>query len=120
MLGWFKYFRFQKLGRSLRHPVSAYKVRKAKKKYRKEHPCCAVCGLKRNIINGWGNDVHHKTPVHVLPDEACNPENLITLCRTHHFVIGHLGNWKAWNSKIAIEASFLKIHIEGLKKWRCP
>jgi hypothetical protein len=38
--------------------------------------------------------VHHIIPVHVRPDLAADPDNLITLGASRcHLVIGHAGNW---------------------------
>jgi hypothetical protein len=54
------------------------------------HPTCAACG-------SWSAlNVHHVLPFHQRPDLELDPSNLITLCREHHFRIGHDpdGPWK--------------------------
>jgi hypothetical protein len=87
--------RIDRLGRALAHPWTEYQVTKAKSKHRKLHPNCIMCGRAGKFF-GRGNDVHHEVPVHIRPDLACDPRNLLTLCRVHHFTIGHLEDWKDW------------------------
>jgi len=82
----------------LRHPYTEYQVTKAKNLHRREHPACAACECERDPVTGKKNDVHHKVPVHVAPDQATTPANFITLCRHCHFVWGHAKNWKHWNT----------------------
>ena len=47
------------------------------------HPRCEACG------SGYNLNVHHVEPFHLRPDLELEPSNLITLCREHHFRIGH-------------------------------
>lgn len=47
------------------------------------HPRCEACGSAYNL------NVHHVEPFHLRPDLELEPSNLITLCREHHFRIGH-------------------------------
>jgi hypothetical protein len=73
---------------------------------RKEHvlqfPRCAACGTVENL------NVHHILPFHEHPELELDQNNLITLCREHHFRIGHdpdgpgpkKPNWKASNPKV--------------------
>lgn len=61
--------------------------------YAKAHPRCAVCG--RPVEN-----VHHGVPVHVDPTRELDPKNCYPFCRTHHFIFGHLGDWRSWNPDI--------------------
>lgn len=88
--------RIDRLLNALRHPYTEYQVTKAKRKYRKAHPCSELSGLKSTFF-GRNLDVHHVIPVHVNPALACDQSNLITLTRKEHFVVGHLGNWKDYN-----------------------
>jgi len=81
-----------------------YQVRKAKQTHRRANPRCVVCGAKSNITNGNRNDVHHIIPVHVAPVRAADPDILITLCRRHHFWIGHGGNWRTYNVRVRATA----------------
>jgi hypothetical protein len=92
--------RLDQLGNAIAHPFSSYQISKAKRKHRKANPLCAVTGIKASF---WGrnHDVHHRLPVHVRPDLACDPDNLITLCRDMHWMVGHCGtSWKDYNSNI--------------------
>jgi len=76
-----------------------------------EHPDCAACGT-RECLN-----VHHVVPFHDEPKLELDPNNLITLCREHHFRIGHdpdgmagpeKPNWKLSNPNVREEAAELR------------
>lgn len=47
------------------------------------HPYCEVCGTLEN------REVHHILPFHLYPQYELVPSNLFTLCRIHHFGVGH-------------------------------
>jgi ribosomal protein L37AE/L43A len=67
---------------------SSKQVKAAMEEYRRKHPRCEW--------DGCSNDchVHHIIPVHVRPDLAANPDNLITLGAARcHLVVGHAGSW---------------------------
>lgn len=49
----------------------------------RRHPRCEACG------SGYNLNVHHIVPFHERPDLELVEDNLITLCREHHFRIGH-------------------------------
>lgn len=49
----------------------------------RKHPRCEACGSTANL------NVHHVVPFHQRPDLELVEDNLITLCREHHFRIGH-------------------------------
>lgn len=49
----------------------------------RRHPRCEACGSTANL------NVHHIVPFHERPDLELVEDNLITLCREHHFRIGH-------------------------------
>jgi hypothetical protein len=67
---------------------SARPVKDAMEAYRRQHPRCEWDGCSEDC------HVHHIVPVHVRPDLAANPDNLITLGASRcHLVIGHAGNW---------------------------
>lgn len=51
--------------------------------YVRKHPRCEACGTMANL------NVHHVIPFHQRPDLELVEDNLITLCRDHHFRIGH-------------------------------
>ena len=54
------------------------------------NPFCAACGSRKDL------NVHHVKPFHSNPELELDMKNLITLCREHHFRIGHDpdGPWK--------------------------
>lgn len=91
----------------------SYQVTKAKKTYLKGHNECAICGSLRGL------EVHHRLPVHLHPDLACNPDNFITLCDGNiassnsgcHYRIGHLFDFKtrynAYIFEYAIASRFI-------------
>ena len=82
------------------HPITEYQIAKAKNRYRKTHPNCALCSAKGALLMKRKNDVHHLRPVHVSPERSCDQDNLITLCRRHHFWVGHMGNWSDYNCEV--------------------
>jgi len=84
---------------ALLHPFKEREVSAAKTKHRKANPCCAMCGMRSRFF-GSTVQVHHLIPVHVDPSQACAQSNLLTLCRAHHFRIGHLGNYKDYNTNV--------------------
>lgn len=68
-----------------------------------KHPACAACG-KRIELN-----VHHIIPFYLRPDLELVESNLITLCREHHFRVGHdpdgpwapeRPSWRAYNPRV--------------------
>ena len=70
-----------------------------------DNPECVVCGA-RHFLN-----VHHVKPFHLFPELELVPANLITLCRGHHFIFGHLMNWKSWNASVAEDSRLWKNKI---------
>ena len=72
--------------------------RKVRKAFIKENPYCAVCGKKGKILKS--NEIHHCVPFHKDQSLELNPENLITLCRKHHFFVGHLNSFYSFNSEV--------------------
>lgn len=72
------------------------------KAFLKQNPTCAVCNKKGSVLNPL--NVHHQNPFHAKPELELDPNNLITLCRIHHFWWGHLGNWASWNVDVEVDA----------------
>lgn len=70
--------------------------------YLKQNPACEVCGKKRVLLAPI--EVHHIVPFHIRPDLELEPSNLISLCRDHHILFGHLMNWKSWNIDVRSDA----------------
>jgi phage terminase large subunit GpA-like protein len=83
------------------------------------HPTCEACGTIEQL------HVHHVTPVHVDPARELDLENLITLCRQCHFVIGHHRNWRGYNPNVREDAarqleSGQRVEPRKRLKWRLP
>ena len=85
------------------------------------HDVCAVC-LTRDDLN-----VHHIVPFAEglrtgRPELECDPANFITLCREHHFRVGHdpdldgpiPANWKTSNPNVRRDAA--RIRKNSLKR----
>ncbi len=67
---------------------STKQVKDAMQEYQQQHPKCEWDGCSGSV------HVHHIIPVHIRPDLAANPDNMITLGASRcHLVIGHAGNW---------------------------
>ena len=107
--------RVQRLLNIAKHPVTHYQVTKAKKLYRSTHPVCELCGLKKSFF-GRALDVHHRRPVHIDLSKACDQKNFVTLCRPHHFTVGHLGNFKDWNTAVMTTIKALKKIFRNVAK----
>ena len=62
---------------------------------------CRGCGCTNKL------QIHHKLPFHIDATHELDDANLITLCMWSnrcHFVKGHLGNWKDYNTNIVHDA----------------
>lgn len=78
------------------------------------NPVCVACGSKEGL------HVHHIKPFHSHPELELVPTNLITLCREHHFSIGHdpdgpgprKPDWKESNPNVIRDA---QLHRHKLK-----
>ena len=71
--------------------------RKVRKQYLKANPTCAVCGRKKRFRS---NEIHHVVPFHIDQSLELSHNNLITLCREHHFFVGHLNSYHSFNSEV--------------------
>ncbi len=80
---------------------------KLRKAHIKLFPKCAVCGKKKKL------EVHHNMSFYLFPHLELNPNNLTTLCRRHHFHIGHLEYWKSYNPQIENTVLYFRILLEG-------
>ena len=72
-----------------------------RKHFIESHPACEACGTKDDL------NVHHVKPFHEFPELELDPSNLITLCREHHFAVGHLGNWNKANQLVREDSAIL-------------
>lgn len=66
---------------------------RVRRKYAKKNPRCAITGSKKIQI-------HHRQPVHLFPEKELDPNNLISLRRDVHLIIGHLGSFYSYNKSI--------------------
>lgn len=80
------------------------KWEEVRKSFLKENPRCATCGAKNSILKPL--NVHHEIPFHKDHSLELKPSNLITLCRPHHLLIGHLMNWKSFNSIVRKDSAY--------------
>lgn len=78
-----------------------------RKEHLKSHPRCAVCGKRKGV------EVHHIKPFHLFRCLELDPLNLKTLCRRHHFVVGHLEYWKSYNPRLDETISYFKNLLES-------
>jgi len=63
---------------------------------------CVCCDTKKKI------EVHHILPRHIRPDLAVNMTNLIALCKSCHFHIGHLCSYFNYNETIDLVAWYVR------------
>jgi hypothetical protein len=75
---------------------------KVRAEHLKREPACAACGTTSEL------NVHHVLPFKQYPERELDDSNLITLCREHHFVLGHSGNWSTWNPNVRADAAKLR------------
>lgn len=77
-----------------------------------DNPRCAACGSTERL------NVHHVLSFAARPDLELERSNLITLCREHHFRVGHdpdgpwgpaKPNWKLSNPRVREDCERIKI-----------
>ena len=73
--------------------------RKAMREYAKDHVVCECCGSPKMMMR-IRLEVHHILPVSVAPECAANYGNMIALCASCHYVVGHNRNWQTYNSNL--------------------
>jgi 5-methylcytosine-specific restriction protein A len=77
-----------------------------RKQHLKENNSCSGCGRKDKL------EVHHIEPYHVNPNRELDPSNLVTLCKSCHFAIGHLMDWSSWNIDVINDC---KVYLNKVK-----
>jgi 5-methylcytosine-specific restriction protein A len=75
------------------------------RRWLKDHPCCEACGAREGL------EVHHIRPVHLYPELELDAANLMTLCKRHHLVFGHLELYSAWNPKARTDVAIHRIKV---------
>jgi hypothetical protein len=70
-----------------------------KKGYKKKYNpvTCLACGTNFNI------NYHHLKTREDRPDLYTHDLNIAPLCRRHHLIIGHLGNWNYINPNFFVD-----------------
>jgi len=71
---------------------------KVRDKFIDSHPFCECCGGYEDL------EVHHIIPFHIDRSLELEESNLITLCRPHHLLLGHLMSWKSFNRAVRQDA----------------
>ena len=77
-----------------------------RKEFLKENPRCTVCDKK-------AKEVHHILPFHLFPELELDVNNLMPFCRRHHFMVGHLENWRAYNDEVKLDAQFWRERLSN-------
>ncbi len=90
-----------------------------RERFAKQFPDCAACGAVDHI------NVHHVIPFHEDKELELDPTNLITLCRYHHFHIGHdrdglsgpgEPNWNDSNPNVRQECAAFRSMLQGIEQ----
>lgn len=63
------------------------------------HPFCAVCKCRTEL------QVHHVKPFHLFPELELDRGNLVVMCRPHHFLFGHLCDWRSVNPNVRADVA---------------
>lgn len=77
---------------------------------------CAVCGRYDNLV------AHHVKPYHLFPEHELDVANLMPLCESGpgslncHCVVGHCGDWKAYNPNAIEDAATLARILKNIKR----
>lgn len=80
----------------------------ARRAHLKRQPFCIAC--RNHDLSMWESFlrlfrrvvVHHIFPFHICRaldrgDLEYDPRNLVTLCRSHHWTLGHFSEWECYN-----------------------
>jgi hypothetical protein len=78
-------------------------------KYLAEHPNCEACGRDKS----HELEVHHCVPFSKDSSLELSPDNLITLCRDCHELIGHLRHFDSFNPDVRRDAAEWRKKIEN-------
>jgi len=72
-----------------------------RKQHLKRFPMCAVCGKKGSLLRPIS--VHHLIPFHMDKSQELREENLLSVCKDHHFFVCHLMSWRSWNKDAVVD-----------------
>jgi hypothetical protein len=108
----------EQLGESIDFDISegerSGEWRRVRDQFVEKFPVCAACGRSAAL------NVHHVIPFHVRPDLELDEWNLITLCREHHFRIGHDpdGPWRSKKPSWSASNPLVREHAEQFSQGR--
>lgn len=85
--------------------VRSGKWQVVRQKHLAQHPKCEVCGTKGSFLKS--NEVHHCVPFSQDKSLELSGDNLLTVCREHHFFVCHLNSWKSFNKDV----------VENSREW---
>ena len=81
-----------------------------RKQHIKKHPFCIACNSTKNL------EVHHVKPYQLYPELELDPSNLVTLCKTHHLVFGHLTDYHSWNEAVVEDSNWYLQKVKNKPK----
>lgn len=97
----------------IRYATRSPRWKKIRKDFLAQNKACAACGSSKDL------EAHHIIPVHIDPSLELDSNNLIVLCsKSCHLLIGHLMDFRSWNSNVINDAKSLnsKIKLRPYKK----
>jgi hypothetical protein len=88
--------------------------RRVRDEFVEKFPFCAACGTSAAL------NVHHVEPFHIRPELELDPSNLLTLCREHHFRIGHDpdGPWRPKKPNWSASNPLVREHAQQFLRGR--
>jgi hypothetical protein len=87
---------------------------KVERDHKAAHPACCACGTLELV------EVHHLWPFQYYPELELDERNLISLCRPHHLILGHLGDWKSFNPDVIEMVRDYRRHLDARPHKRLP
>ncbi len=99
------WYHSEKLGGQTR----SVKWRSVRNSYIADNPKCECCNRKNKILQPL--EVHHKKPFHLNPELELDINNLITLCRHCHLLVGHLMDYTGYNETVKEDAKNFRQRI---------
>lgn len=78
---------------------------RVEKEFKITSPNCSACGTNKKI------EIHHCLPFHEHPELELTTTNLISLCRSDHFLFGHLNCWTSYNKDVKMDCEIWKQKI---------
>lgn len=79
---------------------------KFRNEFMKDNNFCEVCRTDKNL------EAHHIKPFHLNPSLELDKDNLIALCRDHHYLFGHFLNWSSFNPDVISDSKIWNVKIK--------